>query len=145
MALCELIMLLGLSMSFMGSFPELLTLLDLCKKGCWTYPCTLLSYRVSHKYVRRQEKHKCIRKEGAFCCGYSGGRLGRFLRWASSLVLNAFTSKDVTTSAGRSFHIFSPIWLKVNLRRLSLDRSFRRFSGYPRTLGVSAVLEKSRH
>ncbi len=39
---------------------------------------------------------------GAFCCGFSGDRLGRFFRWASSLFLNIFTEEAATTSVGRS-------------------------------------------
>ncbi len=69
--------------------------------------------------------YKWISMDGAFCCGFSGDRLGKFFRWASSLVLNIFTDEAVTTSSGRSFHIFTTLWLKVNLRRSSLDRSFR--------------------
>ncbi len=55
------------------------------------------------------EKHTCISMDGAFCCGYSGDRLGRFFRWASSLVLNIFMDEAVTTSSGRSFHIFTTL------------------------------------
>ncbi len=87
--------------------------------------------------------YKCISMDGAFCCGYSGDRLGRFFRWAPSLVLNIFEA--VTTSSGRSFHIFTTLWLKVNLRRSSLDRSFRSFSGCARSLEVSAIWKKSCH
>ncbi len=113
-------------------------------KGSGTYPCTLLSkqFLIAEKH---QEKHKCISKDGSYCCGYSGDRIGRFFRWASSLVLNIFTAEAVTTSSCRSFHIFTTLWLKVNLRRSSLDRSFRSFSECPRSLEVSAIWKKSCH
>ncbi len=109
----------------------------ICIKGSGTYPFTLLSKRFLTA-EKHQEKHKCISKDGAFCCGYSGYRQGRFFRWASSLFLNIFTEESVTTSAGRPFHIFTTLWLRVNLRRSSLDRFFRSFSGCPRSLEVSA-------
>ncbi len=112
--------------------------LCICIKGSGTYPCTLLSKRLL-TVEKHQEKHKCISKDGVFCCGYSGDRLGRFFRWASSLFLNIFTEEAVTTSAGRSFHILTTLWLKVNLHRSSLDRSFRSFSECPRRLEVSAI------
>ncbi len=96
----------------------------ICIEGSGTYPCTLLSQRFL-TVEKHHGKHKCISKDGAFCCSYSGDRLGRFFRWASSLFLNIFTDEAVTTSAGRSVHIFTTFWLKVNLRRSSLDRSFR--------------------
>ncbi len=101
--------------------------IHICIKGSGTYPCTLLSKRFL-KVEKHQEKHKCISKDGVFCCGYSG------------LFLSIFTDEAVTTSAGRSFHIFT-LWLKVNLRRSSLDRSFRSFSGCPRSRGVSHLEE----
>ncbi len=110
----------------------------ICIKGSGTYPCTLLSKRFL-AVEKHQEKHKCISKDGAFCCGYSGDRLGRFFRWTFGLFLNAFIDEAVTTSAGRSFHIFTTLWLKVNLCRSSLDRSFRSLSGCPRSLEVSAI------
>ncbi len=113
-------------------------------KGSGTYRCTLLRKRFL-TVEKHQEKHKCINKDGAFCCGYSGDRLGRFFRWALSLILNVFTDEAVTTSAGRSFHIFTTLWLKVNLRRSSLDRSFRSFSGCPRSPELSAIWKKSCH
>ncbi len=116
----------------------------ICIKGSGTYPCTLLSKRFL-TVEKHQEKHKCISKDGAFCCGYSGDCLGRFFRWASSLFLNIFTEETVATSVGRSFHIFATLWLKVNLRRSSLDRSFGSFSGCPRSLEVSAIWKKSCH
>ncbi len=116
----------------------------ICIKGSGTYPCTLSSKRFL-TVEKHQEKHKCISKDGAFSCGYSGNRLGRFFRWASGLFLNIFTDEAVTTSAGRSFHKFTTLWLKVNLRRSSLDRSFRSFSGCPRSLEVSAIWKKSCH
>ncbi len=80
-----------------------------------------------------------------FCCGYSGDRLGRFLWWASSLFFDASIDEAVTTSVGRSFHIFTTLWLKVNLRRSSLDRFFLSFRGWPRSLEVSAFWRKFRH
>ncbi len=98
----------------------------ICIKGSGTYPCTLLSKRFLTAEKHR-EKHKCISKDGVFCCGYSGDRLGRFFRWASSLFLNISTEEAVTTSAGRSFQIFTTVWLKVNLPRSSLDRFCRNF------------------
>ncbi len=116
----------------------------ICIKGSGTYPCTLLNKRFL-TVEKHQEKHKCISKDGAFCCGYSGDRLGRFFRWASSLFLNAFTDDAVTTSGGRSSHIFTTLWLKVNLRRSSLDLSFYSFSGCPRSLDVSAIWKKPCH
>ncbi len=88
-------------------------------KGSGAYPCTLLSNRFLPEVYEKFMKHKCISKDG-----YSGDRLGRFFRWAPSLFLNAFTDEVVTTSAGRSFHNFTTLWLEVNLRGSSLDRSF---------------------
>ncbi len=90
----------------------------------------------AQKYKRNQEKHKLISKDVAFCCGYSGDRLGRFLRWASRLSLNALTDEAVTTSADWSFHIFTTLWLKVNLRRSSLNRPFLSFRGCPRSIAA---------
>ncbi len=113
----------------------------ICIKGSGTYPCTLLSKRFL-TVEKHQEKHKCISKDGAFCCGYSGDRLGRLFRWASSLFLNIFTEEAVTTSAGRSFHIFTTIRLRVNLRRSSLDRSLRSFSGCPQPFGRRPATER---
>ncbi len=84
-------------------------------------------------------------KDVAFCCGYSGYRLWRFLRWASSLFLNALTDEAVKTSAGRLLHILTTLWLKENLRRSSLDRSFLRLRGWPRSVEVSTIWKKSRH
>ncbi len=55
-------------------------------KGSGTYPCTLLS-KLCLAVQKHQEEHKCISKDGAFCYGYSGDRLARFFRWASSLFL----------------------------------------------------------
>ncbi len=110
----------------------------ICIKGSGTYPCTLVSKRCVTEVNIKKEKHKCISKDCAFCCSYSGDRLGRFLRWASRLFLNAFTDEAVRTSAGRSSHVFTTIWPKVNLHRSSLDRSFLSFSGCPRSLEVSA-------
>ncbi len=49
----------------------------------------------------------------------------------------------VTTSVGRSFHIFITLWLKVNLGRWSLDRSCSSFS--PRSVKVSTIWKMSRH
>ncbi len=85
-------------------------------KGQWDVSLYPIKYTVFNS-EKHQEKHSCISKDGAFCCGYSGDRLGRFFRWASSLFLNIFTDEAVTTSAGRSFHIFTTVWLKVTLRR----------------------------
>ncbi len=42
-----------------------------CIKGSVTFPCTLLSKRFL-TVEKHQEKQKCISKDGAFCCGYSG-------------------------------------------------------------------------
>ncbi len=118
--------------------------MHICIKGSGTYPCTLLSKQFL-TVEKHHEKHKCISKDGAFYCGYSGDRLGRFFRRESSLFLNIFTEEAVTTSVGRSFHIFTTLWLKINLRRSSLDRSFRSFSGCPHSLEVSAIWKKSYH
>ncbi len=111
-------------------------------KGQWDVSLCPIKYTVfnSGKTPRETQVHKQGR-----CCSYSGDRLGRFFRWASSLFLNTFTEEAVTTSAGRSFHICTTLWLKVNLRRSSLDRSFRSFSGCPRSLEVSAIWKKSCH
>ncbi len=76
-------------------------------KGSGTYPCDLLSRQFLT--VENTKKNKCISMDGAFCCGYSGDRQGRFFRWASSLVLNIFTDEAVTTSSGKSFHIFTTL------------------------------------
>ncbi len=107
----------------------------ICITVSGTYPCPILS-------KHHQEKHKCKSKGDALCSGYPSVHIGRFFRLASSLLLNAFTDEAVTTSAGRSFHIFISLWLKVNLRRSGLDRSFHSFSGCPRSLEVSAIWKK---
>ncbi len=114
----------------------------ICINGTGTYPCTLLSKRVLTA-EKHQEKHKCISKDGTFCFGYSGDRLERFFWWASSLFLNIFTEEAVTASAGKSFHIFTTLGLKVNLRRSSLDRFFRSLSGCPRSLIGSAFFRSN--
>ncbi len=72
-------------------------------------------------------------------CACSGDCLGRFLRWAFNWFLKALTVETVTTPAGKSFHIFITLWLKVKLRRLSLDRSFLSFRECPRSLEVSDI------
>ncbi len=107
-------------------------------KGQWDVSLHPIKKTVfnSGKTPRKTQVHKQGR------CGYSGDRLGRFFRWASSLFLNIFRDEAVTTSAGRSFHIFTTLWLKVNLRKSSLDRSFRSFSGCPRSLEVSAIWKR---
>ncbi len=67
-------------------------------KGQWDvclYPIKKVVFNRS--IYKNQEKHKCISKDGAFCCSYSGNRLWRFSRWASSLFFNAFTDEAVTT------------------------------------------------
>ncbi len=45
----------------------------------------------------------------------------------------------------RSCHVFSTLWMEVNLRRSSRDRSFHSFSGCPRSLEVSAIRKKFSH
>ncbi len=89
---------------------------------------------------------KCyrIRKNGACCYYYSAGHLRRLLKWASSKLLKAFSLGAVTTSAGRSFHMFTTLWLNVNLRRSSLDHSYFIFRECPRSLEVSAIRSKLR-
>ncbi len=120
------------------------TFVYICIKGSGTYPCTPLSKRFL-TVEKHQEKHKCIGRDGAFCCGYSGDRLGGFFRWASNLFLNIFTDEAVATSAGRSFHIFTTLWLKVNLRRSSLDRSFRSFDSVYLKLKFLLALTKVKY
>ncbi len=87
-----------------------------------------------------------MRKYGAFCCGYSNNRLRRFLRWASSLFLNALTVEGRNNVCGQvTPHIHYLLWLKVNLRRSSLDIAFLSFRECPRSLELSAIWKKSRH
>ncbi len=61
-------------------------------------------------------------------------------KWCGLLQLLCW---PVTTSAGRSFHMSIILWLKVNLRRWSLSRSFSSFS--PRSVKVSTIWKMSRH
>ncbi len=53
--------------------------------------------------------------------------------------MNVFTYKVITTSGGRSFHIFTALLLKANLLRTSLDQTFRSSSRCPCSLEVSAL------
>ncbi len=115
---------------------EIYTYMYICTKGSATFPRTP---------VFSAEKHKWIRWDGAFCGGYFGEHLGRFLMRASSLFLNVLTDEAITTSAGRSFHMFPTLWLKVNLRRSSLNRSFLSFRECPRSLEVPDIWKKSSH
>ncbi len=50
------------------------------------------------KEVTQVKKHKCISKNGTFCCGNSVESLERFLRRAFGLVLKALSDKAITTS-----------------------------------------------
>ncbi len=105
-------------------------------KGSWTYLCTLLSTRFLTEVYKKTTRETQVHKQGRSVLLRLLWRSSReVFRWA----LNAFTDEAITTSAGRSFHIFTSLWLKVNLRRSSLDRSFRRLSGGHRSLEVSAM------
>ncbi len=84
-------------------------------------------------------------KNGAYCYYYSGGHPGRRLKWASSSFLKTFAVGAATMSAGKSIHMFTTLWLNVNLRRSSLDRYFFSFRECPRSLEVSAIWKNSRH
>ncbi len=68
-------------------------------KGSGTYPCTLLRKR-SSTVEKQQEKHKCISKDGAFCCGYSGDRLGRFFR---DILIAAIPQWQITSRSFSSY------------------------------------------
>ncbi len=79
----------------------------ICIKGSGTYPCTILSKRFYQKFIKHQEKHKCISKDGASCCGYSGDRLGRFFQVGLQLVFERLDRSSRNNFYGQTFHIYT--------------------------------------
>ncbi len=95
---------------------------------CWEHVCTKVRITTEYCWRLMQFSDVPLWKKTEYWnrCVIS------YKKRAAGLFLNAFTDEAVTTSAGRSFHICTTLWRKVNLRRSSLDRSFRSFSGCPR-------------
>ncbi len=104
--------------------------------------------RMSHSKTFLGKLHKMLvnAEERCVCCYYySGGHPGTCLKWASISFLNTFAVGAVTMSAGKSFDMFTTLWLNVKLSNSSLDHSFLSFRECPRIQEVSAIWKKSRH
>ncbi len=71
--------------------------------------------------------------------------IGWASQWSQCIQFCSCNVSVVKMSSGRSFHVFTTLWLKIHLRRTSLVRSFFCLRECPRSPEVPAIWKKWLH